>query len=123
VRALSTVDHRAKELPAAERLAQGRAQSEPALAGLSDRLLAWKQQLLPKQLIAEALNYALGQWEELTVFCSDGAVPIDDNVSEREITITSAGDFASWHSERFCATPGWLSRLPGMGSMDGRTHV
>jgi transposase len=25
----------------------------------------------------------LGQWEELTVFCSDGAVPIDNNVSGR----------------------------------------
>ena len=27
----------------------------------------------------------LGQWEELNVFCSDGAVPIDNNVSEREM--------------------------------------
>ena len=35
--------------------------------------------------MAEALNYALGQWEELNVFCSDGAVPIDNNVSEREM--------------------------------------
>lgn len=34
--------------------------------------------------MAEAVNYALSQWEELTVFCSDGAVPIDNNVSERE---------------------------------------
>lgn len=25
--------------------------------------------------MAEAVNYALGQWEELNVFCSDGAVP------------------------------------------------
>jgi transposase len=35
--------------------------------------------------MAEAVNYALGQWEELTVFCSDGAVPIDNNISEREM--------------------------------------
>ena len=35
--------------------------------------------------MAEAVNYALGQWEELNVFCSDGAVPIDNNVSEREM--------------------------------------
>jgi hypothetical protein len=27
--------------------------------------------------MAEAVYYALGQWEELNVFCSDGAVPID----------------------------------------------
>ena len=35
--------------------------------------------------MAEAINYALGQWQELNVFCTDGAVPIDNNVSEREM--------------------------------------
>jgi transposase len=35
--------------------------------------------------MAEAVNYALGQWTELNVFRSDGAVAIDNNVSEREI--------------------------------------
>jgi len=33
----------------------------------------------------EALSYALNQWATLQVFCSDGAVPIDNNVSEREM--------------------------------------
>jgi hypothetical protein len=49
------------------------------------KLLGWKEQLLPKHPMAEAVNYTLGQWNELTVFCSDGAVPIDNNVSEREM--------------------------------------
>jgi transposase len=31
------------------------------------------------------VNYALSQWEELSVFTTDGAVPIDNNVSEREM--------------------------------------
>ncbi len=35
--------------------------------------------------MAEAINYALGQWQELSVFLTDGAVPIDNNVSEREM--------------------------------------
>jgi len=36
--------------------------------------------------MAEALNYVLGQWGRTErVFCSDGAVPIDNNVSEREM--------------------------------------
>jgi transposase len=52
---------------------------------LRERLLIWKQQLLPRHPMAEAINYALGQWNELNVFCSDGAVPIDNNVSEREM--------------------------------------
>ena len=35
--------------------------------------------------MTEAVNYALGQWEEMNVFCSDGAVAIDNNASEREM--------------------------------------
>jgi len=61
------------------------ADSAPVLAGLKENLLTWKHLLLPKHPMAEAVNYVLGQWEELTVFCSDGAVPIDNNVSEREM--------------------------------------
>ena len=41
--------------------------------------------MLPKHPMAEAVNYALSQWEELSVFTTDGAVPIDNNVSEREM--------------------------------------
>src|SRR6202044_3357210 len=60
-------------------------QSAPVLAQLRQKLLSWKEQLLPKHPMAEAVNYALGHWEELNVFLSDGAVPIDNNVSEREM--------------------------------------
>jgi hypothetical protein len=35
--------------------------------------------------MAEAIHYALNQWAELNVFCSDGAIPLDNNVSEREM--------------------------------------
>lgn len=55
------------------------------LAELREKLLVWKEQLLPRHPMAEAINYALAQWTELNVFCSDGAVPIDNNVSEREM--------------------------------------
>ena len=85
VRALYDVERRAKDLSVAERLGLRRAESAPALSDLREKLLTWKEQLLPKHPMAEAVNYALGQWEELSVFCSDGAVPIDNNVSEREM--------------------------------------
>ena len=55
------------------------------LALLREKILEWKEQLLPKHPMAEAVNYARGQWTELNVFCSDGAVDIDNNVSEREM--------------------------------------
>jgi transposase len=80
VRALYAVEHRGKDLSAAARLELRQAESAPVLAGLKEKLLDWKQQLLPKHPMAEAVNYVLGQWEELNVFCSDGAVPIDNNV-------------------------------------------
>ena len=35
--------------------------------------------------MAEAVNYALNQWDELNIFAGDGAVPIDNNTSEREM--------------------------------------
>jgi len=87
VRALYAVEKlaQAKNASAAERLELRQQQSVPVLAQLRDRLLSWKEQLLPKHPMAEAVNYALGQWQELTVFSTDGAVPIDNNVSEREM--------------------------------------
>jgi len=61
------------------------AESAPVLAKLREKLLGWKEQLLPKHPMADAINYALNQWAELNVFCSDGAVLMDNNVSEREM--------------------------------------
>ena len=85
VRALYAVERQGKEASVEVRLTLRREHSAPLLAQLHDRLLEWKQQLLPKHPMAEAINYALGQWQELNVFSTDGAVPIDNNVSEREM--------------------------------------
>jgi transposase len=60
-------------------------QSAPVLVQLRQKLLGWKELLLPKHPMAEAISYTLGQWTELNAFCLDGAVPIDNNISEREI--------------------------------------
>jgi transposase len=83
--ALFRVERQAKGCSVEERLALRQAQSVPVLAKLREKLLGWKEQLLPKHPMAEAVNYTLSQWAELNVFCSDGAVPIDNNVSEREM--------------------------------------
>jgi len=82
---LFAVEKQAKDVSVAERLALRQTQSVPVLAELRQKLLTWREQLLPKHPMAEAVNYTLGQWEELTVFTGDGAVPIDNNVSEREM--------------------------------------
>jgi hypothetical protein len=85
VRALYVIEKQSKDASVEERLKLRQQQSAPLLAKLRERLLTWKEQLLPKHPMAEAVNYALSQWTELNVFCSDGAVAIDNNVSEREM--------------------------------------
>lgn len=85
VRALYVVEKRARDLSVVARLELRKEESAPVLTLLHEKLLEWKEQLLPKHPMAEAVNYALGQWTELNVFCSDGAVAIDNNVSEREM--------------------------------------
>jgi transposase len=85
LRTLYAVEKQAQEVSVAERWQLRQAKSLPVLAELHQKLLAWKEQLLPKHPMAEAVNYTLGQWEELNVFCTDGAVPIDNNLSEREM--------------------------------------
>ncbi len=85
VRALYAVERQGKDVSVDERLKLRQNQSAPLLDGLHERLLVWKEQLLPKHPMAEAINYALGQWQELKVFCTDGTIPIDNNVSEREM--------------------------------------
>ena len=83
--ALFAVERQAKDVSLAERLELRQKQSVSVLAELHRKLLIWKDQLLPKHPMADAVNYTLGQWEALTVFTTDGAVPIDNNVSEREM--------------------------------------
>jgi transposase len=85
VRALYAVERQAQDLSATERLQSRQSSSAPVLAVFREKLLGWKEQLLPKHPMAEAVGYVLGQWEEMNVFCGDGAVPIDNNVSEREM--------------------------------------
>ncbi len=83
VRALYAVARKASDLEPAARLALRREPSAPLVATLREKLLDWKEYLLPKHPMADAVGYALRQWPEMTVFLSDPAVPLDNNVSER----------------------------------------
>lgn len=85
VRALYTVEHTAKAMKPAERLALRQEKSAPIVAALRERLDRWKLELLPKHPMADAINYALNQWTAMTVFLGDAAVPLDNNISEREM--------------------------------------
>ncbi len=85
VRALYAVEHAAKALPPAQRLALRQEKSAPIVAALRDRLDRWKLELIPKHPMADAVNYALNQWQAMTTFLVDAAVGLDNNLSEREM--------------------------------------
>jgi transposase len=85
IKRLYAVEERGKALDVAARLALRQQESTSFLSSLKDRLLTWRDQLLPKHPMSEAVGYALNQWMELNVFTTDGAVAIDNNESEREM--------------------------------------
>jgi transposase len=85
IKRLYAVEDRGRELDAPARLALRQRESAPVLAMFKDKLHGWRDQLLPKHPMAQAVNYTLNQWAELNVFAADGSVPIDNNISEREM--------------------------------------
>ncbi|MBI3834109.1 MAG: transposase [Planctomycetes bacterium] len=44
-----------------------------------------KESLLPKHPLAIAIGCCLNQWEELTLFVTDGAVPMHNNLAEQQM--------------------------------------
>jgi hypothetical protein len=46
---------------------------------------------LPQSLLANAIDYALGQWTTLRVYLNDGRVEIDNNLVENAIRPTAIG--------------------------------
>ena len=57
----------------------------PLLDALHALLIEQKAKLLPKHPLAEAIGYTLNQWRELTLFTTDGAVPIHNNLAEQQM--------------------------------------
>ena len=45
----------------------------------------------PPSLISAAIGYALGQWNELTLFLTDSHLPIDNNASEGALRVCALG--------------------------------
>lgn len=88
---LFAVEQNAKGLSAPDRLALRQQQSQPVIEQLHQRLLAWKEQLLPKHPMAQAVAYVLNQWGPLTAFLCDGAIAIHNNLAEQEMKRIALG--------------------------------
>jgi transposase len=81
---LYAVEAQARQLglDAAQRLARRQKDSGPVMAALKTRLVAIRQEIPPGGKLAQACDYALGQWSRLEVFLTDGTVEIDNNWCE-----------------------------------------
>ncbi len=82
---LFALEQRLRDLDAHERLRRRQAEAVPLLDTLHALLLEQKAKLLPKHPLAEALGYTLNQWRELTLFTTDPAVPLHNNLAEQQM--------------------------------------
>ncbi len=67
--------------------------SRPIMERLHRSLVSLKarRRFLPQSLFGKAIDYALGQWQNLRVFLRDGRVEIDNNLVENAIRPTAIG--------------------------------
>jgi hypothetical protein len=77
--------------PPAERQRVRQVQSKPLLDELKIWLDAKRATLSAKSDMTRAINYALNQWDALVLYCSDGAVEIDNNIAENALRCVALG--------------------------------
>jgi len=85
IKGLFDLEKRLQDLDADERLRRRQAEAVPLLDTLHTLLIEQKAKLLPKHPLAEAINYTLNQWRELTLFTHDPAVPVHNNLVEQQM--------------------------------------
>jgi transposase len=87
--------------------------SRPIVQQIQERLTEYAEQVLPKSPLGQAVSYALGQWQALTVFLEDGAIPLDNNATERQLRTVAVGR----HNWTFCGSEAggaWAATLYGL---------
>lgn len=85
IKDLFKIEATIKGADAAARTEARQKETKPLLTEIAKKLEQWQQELLPQHPMTKAVNYALNQWEELTVFADNERVPIDNNASERDM--------------------------------------
>jgi transposase len=90
---LYAVEKEAREgrLSPEARLALRQAKSVPIMAALKTRLVEIRPQIQPGGKLAQACDYALGQWSRWEEYLQDGALEIDNNWCEGSIRPLALG--------------------------------
>ena len=100
IQQLYAVERNVKGADAETRRARRDEQAHPVLTRFRQWLDAQADIVLPKSPIGEAVGYARAQWTAFTRYCEDGALSIDNNVSERALRKVVTGR-ANW---TFCGS-------------------
>lgn len=66
-------------------------QSLPVLGEFHDWLQEAQWQVLPKSPVGRAIRYVLPRWDSLVQYCEEGALSIDNNLSERMVRPVAIG--------------------------------
>lgn len=74
-----------------ERVAARQKHSAPILARLHKHLLDWSARTLPRSAVQEALQYALKQWDALSLFLMHGELKLDNNLIENQMRPVALG--------------------------------
>lgn len=88
---LYDVEDEARDFTPEARLALRQEKSLPIVAELKTWLNEQVLLVRPKTPVAVAIKYTLRNWEALTRFTADGAIPIDNNRTERELRAAAVG--------------------------------
>ena len=91
IRRLYEVEDRARPLDDVARRELRQAEAVPILERLRAELDRLSARLLPKSALAQAVTYALNQWQALCRYTEDGRLTIDNNVSERRLRDQAIG--------------------------------
>jgi transposase len=85
------IEKKVKNASAAERLKIRRKESRPQLARILLWLRARKRTFLPRSPMGKAVRHALKIRRELTLYTTDGRLPIDNNLAENGIRPVALG--------------------------------
>jgi transposase len=88
---LYKIEDRARPLDDDARRVLRQTESVPILDRLREELDRLSAKLLPKSALAQAVTYALNQWQALCRYTDDGRLTIDNNASERRVRDQAIG--------------------------------
>lgn len=91
VRDLYSIEGDAKSLTDDERRDMRQARSTPILAEIKTWLDRERDVVLPRSPMAQAITYALNQWDALNTYVREGYLNIDNNAAERALKRVAIG--------------------------------